>query len=381
MLWVGWTDQCLLDLMGADATVSLSSVGLSVLEYGTGGDSTGRRSPPDEIGVPLVKAIVATGYGSPDVLRLMDIDKPAPRSHELLVRVHASTVNAGDVRIRSSNYTRFGPLVRLGLGIRRPRKTIPGNEFSGVVEAIGDDVTRFGVGDEVFGVLGGIAFAGANAEYVCVPEDGMVTARPESISHEQATALPVGALSALHFLRRGGIHHDQRVLVHGAAGSVGTYAVQLARHFGAHVTAVCGHMSVELVRSLGADRVIDYTEQDFTATGDTYDIVFDAAMKTSFSKAKGSLEQGGVYLTLDWPIRDVLRAAFDRNARVVIGHAGENPEDLQFLTKLVENGALRPVIDRCYPLEQTAEAHRYVETGHKHGNLVITVNGGPESHP
>lgn len=328
-----------------------------------------------------MKAIVASGYGSPEVLRLADVDKPTPGAHELLVRVHATTVVAGDVRIRSSTYTRFGALMRLGLGVRRPRKTIPGNEFSGVVEATGSKVARFAVGDQVFGVIWGIAFGGANAEYVCAPEDGMVDIRPEDITHQEAAALPVGALCALHFLRRSGICRGQRILVHGAAGSVGTYAVQLARYFGAHVTAVCGPDSGEMVRSLGADRVIDYTTQDFTATGDTYDVVFDAAMKTSFSQAKAVLERGGVYLTLDWPIRDVLRAAFDRDAKLVIGMARKNPEDLRFLTKLAEDGALRPVIDRCYPLEQTAEAHRYVEAGHKHGNLVITVDGERASEP
>jgi len=322
-----------------------------------------------------MKAIVATGYGSPDVLRLMEVDKPTPGAHELLVRVHATTVVAGDARIRSSTYTRFGLLMRLGLGIRRPRKTIPGNEFSGMVEAVGSDVKRFRVGDQVFGVLWGIAFAGANAEYVCVPDDGMVVIRPTGISHQQAAALPVGALCALHFLRRSGIGGGQRIVIHGASGSVGTYAVQLARHFGAHVTAVCGPNSVELVQSLGAEQVLDYTKVDYTTTGDTYDFVFDAAMKTSFSEAKAVLERGGTYLTLDWPIREVLRAALDRDAKVVIGTARKNPEDLLFLTKLLEDGAIRPVIDRCYPLEQTAEAHRYVDAGHKHGNVVINVGG------
>jgi NADPH:quinone reductase-like Zn-dependent oxidoreductase len=179
-----------------------------------------------------MKAIVASGYGSPEVLRLADVDRPTPGAHELLVRVHATTVVAGGVRIRTSTYTRFGALMRLGLGVRRPRKTIPGNEFSGVVEATGSNVTRFAVGDQVFGVIWGIAFAGANAEYVCSPEDGMVNIRPEDITHQEAAALPVGAMCAFHFLRRSDIRRGQRILVHGAAGSVGTYAVQLARYFG-----------------------------------------------------------------------------------------------------------------------------------------------------
>ena len=322
-----------------------------------------------------MKAIVATGYGAPEVLQVAEVDKPTPSAHELLVEVHASTVVAGDARIRSSSYTRFGLLMRLGLGIRRPRKTIPGNEFSGVVAAIGDQVTRFQVGDQVFGVLWGIPFAGTNAEYVCVPDDGMVMIRPSGIGHGEAAALPVGALCALHFLRRSGIRDSQRILIHGASGSVGTYAVQLARHFGAHVTAVCGPDSVELVQSLGAERVINYAEVDYTTTGDCYDIVFDAAMKTSFHEAKAVLERGGTYLTLDWPIREVLRGAIDRDARVLIGTARKNPDDLRCLAGLVEKGAIRSVIDRCYPLEQTAEAHRYVDTGHKKGNVVINVAG------
>jgi NADPH:quinone reductase-like Zn-dependent oxidoreductase len=325
-----------------------------------------------------MRAIVATGYGPPDVLQLTEVAEPIPRAHELLVRVRASTVVAGDVRIRSSTYTRFGLLMRLGLGVRRPRKVIPGNEFSGVVEAVGPEVTRFDVGDQVFGVLWGIAFAGANAEYLCVADDGMVALRPNGVGHREAAAMPVGALCALHFLRRSGIREGQRILVHGASGSVGTYAVQLARHFGADVTAVCGPDSVDLVAGLGADRVIDYTEQDYTSIDDTsidntYDIVFDAAMKTSLREAGQVLEPGGVYLTLDWPIREVLRGLFDRNVSVVVGMARKNPEDLRYLTELLGDGTIRPVIDRCYPLEDTADAHRYVDTGHKHGNVVIDV--------
>ncbi len=328
-----------------------------------------------------MKAIVATGYGPPDVLQLVEVDKPVPGGHELLVKVHASTVVAGDARIRSSTYTRFGLLMRLGLGIREPRKTIPGNEFSGMVEAIGTDVTHFKVGDQVFGVLWGIPFAGANAEYVCVPEDGMVTTRPSGIGHGEAAALPVGALCALHFLRRSGIRDGQRILIHGASGSVGTYAVQLARHFGAHVTAVCGPDSVELVRNLGAERIIDYTQVDFTTTGESYDIVFDAAMKTSFSEAKKVLEPGGTYLTLDWPIHEVVRGVIDRDARVVIGSARKNPDDLRYLARLLEEGIIRPVIDRRYPLEQTTEAHRHVDAGHKKGNVVINVVDEDGSEP
>jgi len=263
--------------------------------------------------------------------------------------------------------------MRVFLGLRRPRRSIPGNEFSGVVEAVGDDVTRFRVGDSVFGVAWGVAFAGANAEYLCMPEDGMITARPDGLTDAEATALPVGGLCALHFLRRSGIRPGQQVLIVGGAGSVGTYAVQLARHERAHVTAVCGPASVDLVRSLGAERVIDYSQEDFTQTGETYDIVFDAAMKTSLAEVEGVLKNGGVYLTLDWPILELVKSWFSRDKKMVVGMASKNRDDLVHLRELATKGVLKPVVDRSYPLEEIREAHRYVETGHKHGNLVITL--------
>ncbi len=217
------------------------------------------------------------------------------------------------------------------------------------------------------------SFAGANAEYLSMPEDGMMATLPANTSYEEAAVLPVGGLTALYFLRRGGIRRGQKILIVGGAGSVGTFAVQLARHFGAEATAVCSTTAVELVRSLGADKVIDYTKENFATSGKTYDIVFDAARKTSFSRCGGSLKKGGVYLTLDWPIREALWRSIVGDKKVVIGMAPKHLEDLLFLKDLVEAGELRSVIDRCYPLEQIAEAHRYVEEGHKHGNLVITV--------
>ncbi len=325
-----------------------------------------------------MKAIVATGYGGPEVLELREVDRPTPQDNEVLIRVHATTVVSGDVRIRSSTYSwpGVGLLMRIMLGIGRPRKAIPGNEFAGEIESVGKAVTRFGVGDQVFGVAWGIAFAGANAEYLCMPEDGMMLTLPASMAYVEAAALPVGGLAALHFLRRGGIRRGQKILIVGGSGSVGTFAVQLARYYGAEVTAVCSTKSEELVRSLGADHVIDYTKEDFTTSGETYDIVFDAAIKTSFPQAKGSLKKGGVYLTLDWPLHQALWTSIVGDKKVVIGMARKNVEDLVYLKDLVEAGELRPVIDRRYPLEETAEAHRYAERGHKQGNLVITVGAG-----
>ena len=324
-----------------------------------------------------MKAIVATDYGPPEVLQLREVAKPTPKDNEVLIRVHATTVTSGDVRIRSSTYSPgFSLPMRIFLGIRRPRKTIPGNEFAGEVESTGEAVTLFRNGEEVFGVAGGISFAGANAEYICMPEDGMMATLPANMTYGQAAVLPVGGGTALHFLRRGGIRRGQKILIVGGAGSVGTFAVQLARYYDADVTAVCSTKSVELVRSLGADKVIDRTKEDFTTSGEAYDIVFDAAMKTSFSRSKGSLKKGGVYLTLDWPLHQALWTSIVGDKKVVIGMTHENLEDLIFLKDLVEAGELKSVIDRRYPLEQTAEAHRYVEKGHKQGNLVITVGAG-----
>ena len=320
-----------------------------------------------------MKAAVATGYGPPEVIEIRDVPNPVPGAGEVLVKVRASTVVAGDVRIRASDYSRFAPAMRVFLGLRRPRRSIPGNEFSGVVDAVGDDVTRLRLGESVFGVVWGIAFAGANAEYLCVPEDGMIATRPDSLSDAEAAALPVGGLCALHFLRRAGIRPGQQVLIVGGAGSVGTYAIQLARHYGAHVAAVCGPASVDLVRSLGAERVIDYSQEEFTATGETYDVVFDAAMKTSLAEVEPILKAGAVYLTLDWPILELVKSWFMRDKKMVIGMAPKNRDDLLLLRQLAADGELKPVIDRCYPLEEIREAHRYVDTGHKHGNLVVTV--------
>ncbi len=321
-----------------------------------------------------MKAIVCTEYGPPEVLQLREVEAPTPKDNELLIRVHATTVTFGDVRIRSFTWPLWFRLPgRVMYGLTRPRKDIPGNELAGTVEAVGRDVTRFKTGDQVFGIAWGTSFQGATAEYKCLPEDGMVAVMPANMTHEQASALPVGGLTALHFLRTADIQVGQRVLIYGASGSVGTFAVQFAKYFGAEVTGVCSTPNLEMVESLGADKVIDYTKEDFTKSGQIYDVIFDAVSKTSFSRCKNSLKQGGLFLTTDWPILRALWTSMMGTKKVIMGIARQNPEDMIFLKELVEAGKIESVIDRCYPLEQTAEAHRYVEKGHKKGNVVIAI--------
>jgi NADPH:quinone reductase-like Zn-dependent oxidoreductase len=296
-----------------------------------------------------MKAIVCTAYGPPEVLQLKEVQKPAPRDNEVLVKVYATTVTAGDVILRSLTGLRrvvFGLVFGLG------RNKILGHELAGEVEAVGKKVTRFERGDQVFASAG--SGGGAYAQYICLREDGMVAPKPGNLTYEEAAAVPIGGNTALHILRKGEIQSGQRVLVYGASGSVGSYAVQLARFFGAEVTGVCSTANLELVQSLGADTAIDYTKEDFTQSGQTYDVVFDAVGKLPASVGKRALGDGGVYLS----IRSSTR---------------EEPGNLIFLKELVEAGAIRPVIDRRYPLERIAEAHKYVETGHKRGNVVITI--------
>jgi NADPH:quinone reductase-like Zn-dependent oxidoreductase len=306
-----------------------------------------------------MKAMVYTEYGPPDVLQLKDVEKPAPKDKEVLVRVYASTVTSGVLWARSGRHPDsklFTLALRLMFGIRRPRKTILGYEFSGEIESTGRDVRQFRTGDKVFGTTTGL-MNGAYAEYVCIPEawkQGVIAEKPANLHYEEAAAVPIGGMTALDILRNGKIQEGQNVLIYGASGSVGTYAVQLARHFGAQVTGVCSTANLEMVRSLGAERVLDYTKEDFAGDGRIYDAVFDAVGKISRARIKRSLKENGTYLSVTSP-------------------TSEKTEYLTYLRELIEAGKVRPVIDRRYSLEQAAEAHRYVEKGHKKGNVVIAV--------
>ncbi len=317
-----------------------------------------------------MKAIVYTKFGPPEVLQLQEVEKPTPKANEVLIKIVATTVVKEDPDWRAS----------LGFnGILKPRHPILGQELAGEVEATGRDVTRFSPGDQVFGMDS----FGAYAEYKCMPENGALAIKPANISYEEAASVPNGALTALPFLRdKGKIQSGQTVLIYGASGSVGTAAVQLARYYGAKVTGVCSTTNLEWVKSLGADQVIDYTQEDFTENGKTYDIIFDTVGKRSFSECKCSLSDEGIYLTTvltPLVMLQVLGPAKSSSKKVKFVAAGLRPasekiKDLVFLKELIEAGKIKPVIDRCYPLEQMAEAHRYVEKGHKKGNVVITVN-------
>jgi NADPH:quinone reductase-like Zn-dependent oxidoreductase len=319
-----------------------------------------------------MKAIVQTKYGPPEVLQLQEIEKPAPKKDEVLIRVNATTVTAGDVRMRSFTV----PLLfwlpgRIALGFTKPKNPILGCELAGEIEAVGNDVKLFKEGDQVYAAT---TFGpGTYAEYMCIDENGPVAIKPANLTYEEAAAVPFGALSALSFLRKADIQSGQKVLINGASGAVGTAAVQLAKYFGAEVTGVCSTANLERVKSLGADEVIDYTREDFTKNGQTYDIIYDAVGKLSFSHCKSSLKENGFYLAGAMTELQGAWLSMTNSQTVVAGSEPERKEDLVFLKELVEAGKLKPVIDRRYPLEQIPDAHRYVDQGHKVGNVVITV--------
>ena len=328
-----------------------------------------------------MKAIVWTKYGPPDVLELREVEKPTPKDNEVLIKIYATTVTAGDTEIRSLKFPIYLSLpMRIWLGFRKPtRNPIPGTELAGEIEAVGKDVKLFKEGDQVFGSAG-LGF-GANAEYICLPEEpkemeGGVVIKPANMTYEEAAAVPFGGREALHFLRKGNTQSGQNILINGAGGSIGTFAVQLAKYFGAEVTAVDSTGKLDMLRSIGAEQVIDYTQEDFTKSGETYDIIFDVVGKISFSRSARSIKKSGTYLLANPGPSQIVQGLWTRmtsSKKVIMQTASGTTEDLTFLRGLIEAGKIKTVIDRRYPLEQVPEAHRYVETGAKKGNLAITV--------
>lgn len=332
-----------------------------------------------------MKAIVYTEYGSSDVLRLQEVEKPSPKDNEILVRVYATPVNYGDLTARnfanltSSEFNMPAFLwlpSRMAFGWNKPKINVLGSELAGEVESIGKGVSKFKAGDQVFAYLG--MKMGANAEYVCIPEDGMVVLKPINMSYEEASALPYGAIMATSLLRKANLQPGQKVLINGASGGIGSLAVQLAKYFGAEVTGVCGAPRLEYVRSLGANRVIDYTREDFTRNGETYDLIFDILGRSSFARCKNSLTPNGIYLLASFKMKPLFQMLWTSvtgsKKKVICALANEKVEDLVFIRELVEAGKIKTIIDKCFPLEQVAAAHRYVGNGHKQGNVVLTVD-------
>ena len=320
-------------------------------------------------------AVFYEKYGSPNVLNFQEMTKPTPKENEIMVKVHATTVTVADVRSRSFTVPASVWLpARISLGLTKPKKPILGMELAGEVESTGKDVSRFKKGDQVFAAT--LIKFGAYAEYICLPEDAAVAIKPSNVTYEEAAALPIGARTALHYIRKADIQSGQKVLVYGASGSVGTYAVQVAKYFGAEVTGVCSTANLELAKSLGADKVIDYTVEDFSTQSETYDVVIEAVNKSSFSACMRVLKEDGIYVNVTEPLPSfqMLWVKMRSNKRVMLGeNAPERTDDLIFIKELVETEKLKPVIDRSYPINQIVEAHRYVEKGHKKGNVVLTV--------
>ena len=331
-----------------------------------------------------MKAIVRTEYGTPDVLQLKEVEKPTPKDNEILIRVHATSVNFGDLMAR--NFKAISPRkfnmpfffwlpAKIAFGLGKPIITVLGSELAGEIEAVGKDVTKFKAGDQVFAYLG--MNMGANAEYVCIPESGSVALKPSKLSYEEAATLPYGAIMATSLLGKANLQRGQKVLINGASGGIGSMAVQLAKYYGAEVTGVCGTPRLEFVRSIGADKVIDYTRKDFTQNGETYDLIFDILGRSSFSRVKRSLKPDGIYLLSSFKMKALLDMLWTSltgsKQKVICAFANETPESLAFVKKLVEEGKVRAIVDKSFPMEQAAEAHRYVEQGRKQGNVVIAI--------
>jgi NADPH:quinone reductase-like Zn-dependent oxidoreductase len=330
-----------------------------------------------------MKAVTYTEYGSPDVLRLTHIPAPTAADNEVLIRVRATSVGIGDLWAR--NFKQFTPRnfsmpgvlwlpARLSFGWNKPKVNILGGEFSGEVAAIGRSVTKFKVGDPVFGYRG--QKLGANVEYLTMPEDGMVALKPTNMTFEEAATLAYGSHTALNLLRKVNIQPGQKVLINGASGGIGSYAVQFAKYFGAEVTGVCGTPRMEFVKALGADHVIDYTKQDFTQNGETYHVIFDIMNKSSFAKCRNSLTTNGRYLLASFKMKQLWQMLWTSRRdgqKAICALSNETPDDLRFIRELVEAGKIKTVVDQCFPLELAAEAHRYIESGHKKANVVLVV--------
>jgi NADPH:quinone reductase-like Zn-dependent oxidoreductase len=324
-----------------------------------------------------MKAVVYEKYGPPEVLQLKDVEKPTPKDNEVLIKISATTVTSGDWRVRSLIAPLgFGLLTRLVFGISKPKQPILGMELAGVVESVGQAVSKFKVGDAVFAFSG--AAMGCYAQYKCMPQDGAVALKPPNLSFDEAAALSFGGSTALSFFRRGKLQRGQSVLINGASGGVGTAAVQLAKHFGAQVTGVCSAANAGLVRALGASHVIDYTKEDFAQNGVTYDVIVDTVGTAPFSRCQSSLKPGGRLLMVLGDLPQMLQipwVSLTSNKKIIAGPASANAEDLHFLAGLAVTGEFKPVIDRSFPFQQIVQAHRYVDTGRKKGNVIVTMAG------
>ncbi|WP_346864116.1 NAD(P)-dependent alcohol dehydrogenase [uncultured Draconibacterium sp.] len=324
-----------------------------------------------------MKAIICTKYGTPEVLKMVEVDKPVPKNNEVLIKIHATTVNGADARIRGAVFPSiFNFPVKLAMGFKGPRKKILGVELAGTIEKIGTGVTRFKVGDEIFASTG--ANFGAHAEYICLAETAEMTHKPSNMSFEEAAAVPHCALAALYFLKKGKIQPGQKVLIHGAAGGIGTFAVQIAKTMGALVTGVCSTSGIEMVKSIGADKVIDYTRENISNYDDTYDVIFDTVGKSSIPECLEVLNENGQYLSavhLELSrMLEGIKASLTSNKKVIGGVASYTVENLNYLKNLIEAGKLKTVIDKQYSFHQMVEAHTYVDTGHKKGHVIIRVD-------